>query len=616
MPNILYIVEIAVGLGVLILAHESGHFLAAKWFRVHVRRFAIGFGPALVKWKRGETEYSLRVLPLGGFVDLAGEHPEAEGAEDPRALWRKPVWQRAVIFAAGVVMNAALAVVIFTAAFWIGVKATPPIAGQIYPGSPAEAAGIKAGDRLLALGRAGEEMQPLASFEDLLFNVTLADVGTEFELEFAHSAAEGGGASRKTVRLRSSRPEGSAGPMLGINAPYEPVLREVFVHSLPAQAGLEAGDRILAVNGRPVEQLYEVTAALEQAPAGQVTLNIERSGERRELTIDPAKLKDYQVGFLPPTVVGQVLPDSPAEKAGLKEGDRIAEANGTVWPTAEEFVGLVQEAGAGGRVDLVLWRNGEQVETSCNPALTTEGGEERPVVGIRMTLATADPVQIGHVEAGGAAQRAGLEAGDVVLAVGEDGKAPRDWETMLEALLADPTQTTPIGVARGKQTVEAMLLPSAEAPDRFLLSGVVAAPLYVPMPRIYNPLTAAGEGLRRTWMWLRRIYATLLQLVRGQVGTEAVGGPVLIVRASYILAEKGVGTLINFFGMLSVMLAVINFLPLPPLDGGHVLFTLLEKVRGRAVSLKVQSVFWAAGWALVGVVFLLILWQDITRWAL
>jgi len=612
-PNILYIVEIAVGIGLLILVHELGHFLAAKAFGVRVRQFALGFGPALVKWRRGETEYSLRVLPLGGFVDLAGEHPEAEGADDPRGLWRKPVWQRAVIFAAGVAMNAAMAVVIFAVAFLIGVKAGAPIAGAVVPGLPAEKAGIEPGDRLVAIGRPGEEMKPLASFDNLMYAVSLCDAGTEFVLTVERPGAEGGVAETKTFELASERPEGALWPVLGIGMPYEPVLREVFAHSPAAQAGLAKGDRILAVNGCPVGQLYDAVAALEQAPPGKVTLRIERGGEPRDLVVDPAQLKDYQFGFAPPMAVAKVLPDSPAAEAGLEQGDRIAEANGTAWPTAEEFVNLVKEAGADGRVDLVLWRGGKRVETSCSVAMRTEGGEERPMVGIKMTAAPGNPVQIGRVEAGGAAERGGLRGGDLVLAVGKNGKAPGDWEAMLRTLLEEPTKATPIRMARGNQTVETSLAADAVPLERFPLSGVSAAPLFVPLPRIYNPLAAAGEGLRQTWMWMRRTYATVLQLIRGQVSTQAVGGPVLIFQASYTLAEKGVGTLINFFGMVSVMLAVINFLPLPPLDGGHILFALIEKLRGRALSLKVQSAFWAAGWALMGVVFLLILWQDIAR---
>ena len=120
----LYAIEIVVALGLIILVHELGHFLTAKWFDVHVRKFALGLGPVigipmrsagrwvyrpLLRWGRGETEYSLRWFPLGGFVDLVGEHPEAETGSDPRGLCNKAPWQRCIVFSAGVVMNAVLA---------------------------------------------------------------------------------------------------------------------------------------------------------------------------------------------------------------------------------------------------------------------------------------------------------------------------------------------------------------------------------------------------------------------------------------------------------------------------------------------------------------------------
>lgn len=137
--------------------------------------------------------------------------------------------------------------------------------------------------------------------------------------------------------------------------------------------------------------------------------------------------------------------------------------------------------------------------------------------------------------------------------------------------------------------------------------------MYVALPRIYNPLTAAGEGLKRTRLWFGRIYTSLAQMVRGQVSTQTVGGPVLIVQASLAIAEQGLGTLMSFWGMLGVSLAVLNFLPLPPFDGGHVLFAIIAKIKGSHVSLKVQTAFWAAGWVMVGLLILLVMWQDIDR---
>ena len=177
MSTVLYVFEVAVALGLIIFVHELGHFLAAKGFGVWVRRFAIGFGPPIVKWQRGETEYSVRAFPLGGFVEPMGDHPDSEGGDDPRALWRIPAWQRIVVFSAGVFMNAVLAVVFFMAAWMIGLSAVPPVVGSVVPGSPAQAAGLEPGDRIIAING-----QRVRTFDDLLAKVTSDDAGTAFNV--------------------------------------------------------------------------------------------------------------------------------------------------------------------------------------------------------------------------------------------------------------------------------------------------------------------------------------------------------------------------------------------------------------------------------------------------
>ena len=145
------------------------------------------------------------------------------------------------------------------------------------------------------------------------------------------------------------------------------------------------------------------------------------------------------------------------------------------------------------------------------------------------------------------------------------------------------------------------------------MAGTVGEPKYVPLPRIYNPVLAAERGVKRTGMWFARVYANVRQLLTRQVSTKAVGGPVAIVQWSLGVAAYGLGTFMDFWGMLAVSIAVLNFLPLPPFDGGHVLFVLLESIKGSPISLRVRTYIWGAGWAAVGVLFLLVMWQDIAR---
>lgn len=156
--------------GVLIFIHELGHFLAARRAGVRVHEFALGFGPRLLGWRRGHTQYSVRALPLGGFVRMAGMHPgEEDLAEVPPAerFLHKPVGARAAIIFAGPAMNLALAALLFTILFgWVGVPEFRLVVAEVLPGSPAEQAGLRPGDRLLAV-----DGDPLAEWPELVQRV-------------------------------------------------------------------------------------------------------------------------------------------------------------------------------------------------------------------------------------------------------------------------------------------------------------------------------------------------------------------------------------------------------------------------------------------------------------
>jgi len=633
--SVLRIIEIAVALGLIIFVHELGHFLAAKLFGVRVRRFAIGMGPViglpgpdpktgswgyrpLLCWGRGETEYSLRWIPVGGFVDLAGEHPEAEGADDPRALWRRPAWQRVIVFAAGVGMNALLAIVFFSAAFMIGVKQFSPVVGEAVPGTPAALAGIEPGDRIVAVTKTeprwfGPKTYAVRSFDDLIYPVSLASEGTEFRVDVERHVPGSAAPVFKSFTLRSIRPAGLPMPMLGIAPEKEPVLYEMAKGSPGDQAGLQLGDRILAVNGQPVETWRGLAKRVADLPAGPLTLQIERGTERQDLAIDPSHLKEYQPGFSAPVAVAEVVPDKPAAKADIRPGDRIARIEDIPWPTLEEVRSATQKVPPDGTVHLVLWRKGARVETTSGVVMQEEKGKARPVIGIAMTSALADPAQLGHVEPGGAADRAGLRAGDVLLGIGPKDAPVQSLMDVLVAAQHEPDEALSISFERNEAIRQVFYKMGSVPLEKFTLDGCDGSPAYIELPRIYNPLAATAEGLKRTWLWLRRVYGTISQIFSGQLSPKTLAGPVGIVTISYGMAKLGLGTLLNLFGMITVSVTVLNFLPVPPLDGGHILFVLIGKIKGSPVSMKVQSAIWIAGWVLVGALFVLVLFNDITR---
>ncbi len=628
MSDVLYIIEVVVAFGLVVFIHELGHFLAAKWCGVHVRKFAIGFGPPVVKWQPGETEYSLRPFPLGGFVDLAGEHPDVDEEDNPRALWRRPAWQRVIVFSAGVGMNAVLALALFTIAPMVGMKVPSPVIGTVQPGRPAAQAGLQPGDRILRV-----DGEPVQSFNDLQFKVALSKPGTTFSLLVQKPAPDGGEPVRKTIHVASEKLEADIIPVIGVAPEAEPVIDAITARSVPAQAGLEKGDRILAVNGKPVGNGHDLLERLQAIPAGPLTLTIERDGQQQKLRVNPSDLETYDYGMEPPVKAASVKKGAPAREAGIRAGDTVVAVDDVRWPSAATLIETIESAGEKGedvRLTLrrktggFLWWGGTptQVEGTVRPRVMK--GKDQPQVGIVIGQALGDPMRVGHVEPGGPAEEAGLRSGDVILDArpppakpnGEepDWGHPTDWFNLREIFLKAKARPVTLQVRRGDQTLVTALTPRAEPQERLTLGGASLRPHFIPLPRIGNPLAAAKRGVRQTLVWFKRAYGNLAQIVVGEVDRRALGGPVAIVQISHQLASYGVGTFINFWGMISVFLAVINFLPVPPFDGGHVLFVLIEKLKGGPISMKVRTWIWGAAWAGVLALFVLITYQDILRW--
>ncbi len=175
---------LALGFSLVIFVHELGHFMAAKWARVRVERFAIGFGKELVGFTRGETRYSFNILPLGGYVKMLGQEDfvvdksgELKVKDNPRSFTSKPIGKRMIIVSAGVVMNLLFAAFALMIVAMVGEPMSPAIVGDVVPGSPASNGGLLPGDRIVSVN--GEEVN---SFESLKFKVMLSNAGEVLEL--------------------------------------------------------------------------------------------------------------------------------------------------------------------------------------------------------------------------------------------------------------------------------------------------------------------------------------------------------------------------------------------------------------------------------------------------
>jgi regulator of sigma E protease len=301
---------IVVVLPLMIFVHELGHFLAAKAFGVRVLTFSFGFGKRLFGVKRGDTDYRLSLLPLGGYVKMAGDDPSQPRQGDPREYLAKPRWNRFIIVIMGPAMNVVMAVVLMTLLNHFhfqrpAYEEQPARIGRVDPNSPAAAAGLKAGDLIV---RYGSLTNP--DWEDMLLKVATSVNETE-PVEVARDG------KRLSLTI-TPQPKGSdrTGD-IGV-LPVQPAVIRSVEASMPAgRAGLKPGDRIMALDGTAIYQGAAFVDALQEGKGKEVTITVMRKGKEFELRLKPvyAPIENgpaWRIGasfsFLPDDMVVRQLP--------------------------------------------------------------------------------------------------------------------------------------------------------------------------------------------------------------------------------------------------------------------------------------------------------------------
>ncbi|EPR9701964.1 sigma E protease regulator RseP [Citrobacter freundii] len=437
-----------VALGVLITVHEFGHFWVARRCGVRVERFSIGFGKAL--WRRTDklgTEYVIALIPLGGYVKMLDERAEPVAPELRHyAFNNKTVGQRAAIIAAGPIANFLFAIFAYWLVFIIGVPGLRPVVGEITPNSIAAQAQIQPGTELKAVDGIetpdwdAVRLQLVAKIGDEHTTLSVAQFGSnqrqDKTLDLRQWAFEPD--KEDPVSSLGIRPRG---PQI------EPVLSEVQVNSAASKAGLQAGDRIVKVNGQPLTQWMTFVTLVRDNPDKPLALDIERQGSSLSLTLTP---------------------DS-------------KQVNGK----AEGFAGVVPK-----------------------------------VIPL-----------------------------------------PDEYKTV----------------------------------------------------RQYGPFSAVLEASDKTWQLMKLTVSMLGKLITGDVKLNNLSGPISIAQGAGMSAEFGVIYYLMFLALISVNLGIINLFPLPVLDGGHLLFLAIEKLKGGPVSERVQDFSYRIGSILLVLLMGLALFNDFSR---
>ena len=336
-------------LGVLIVVHEWGHYRVAKACGVKVLRFSIGFGRPLLRWQRGETEWVLCMLPLGGYVRMLDEREGAVNpAEQSRAFNRQSLWARSAIVAAGPVANLLLAVLLYASMHWIGTQEPRALLGSPLAGSVAERAGLRAGDWVRQWAPADSDVwEPVASLTDLRWQITRSALdGIDVRLEVTDAASH----ARREVQLplaalEAREADAVLARSIGLGTPFsEPVLGELKAAGPAERAGLLAGDRVLSVDGKPVADAAALRALIRasagsaagagatSAPIAAQLWQIERQGRRLEVDVTPARVQDKElsIGRIEAIVGGAVQMDTVSY--GLVDG--LSRAVARTWEMA------------------------------------------------------------------------------------------------------------------------------------------------------------------------------------------------------------------------------------------------------------------------------------------
>jgi regulator of sigma E protease len=274
-------------LGVLVFVHELGHFLMARWNGVRVLTFSLGFGPKLLKMRRGDTEYCISAIPLGGYVKMAGENPEdpRSGADDE--FLSKSKWQRFQILIMGPIMNLLLAVVLLAVVLMQGDEVLafldePARVGVVLPDSPAARAGLRPGDVITQFGSA-----PVSTWEQLDMAVAARP-----EREVDATVERGGQIVRLTIRPDTTelRTRGDARfevGTIGVLPDVSPSIRSTIANEPAEKAGLMAGDVIVAVNGQRTVFSGQVSDIVSKSPNQPIQILIRRDGVERTIDVTP-----------------------------------------------------------------------------------------------------------------------------------------------------------------------------------------------------------------------------------------------------------------------------------------------------------------------------------------
>lgn len=538
-------------LGLLIFVHELGHFLVAKWCGVKVEVFSLGFGKKILKYRRGETTYCISMIPLGGYVKMYGDDPTAEipPEEKARAFLYKPVAQRIAIVLAGPLMNFFFAIPLFMAVGLNGEQVPGPIAGDIEPDSVAYGAGFRSGDRILSVN--GEETVYWNQIIEKIENS--ADRELDFKvLHYGSSEpAEIKATPRWVANTNILSLDTHVARIEGLETRgLSTMIGVISPQSIAAQVGFKSFDLITEINGEKISGFWELEPRFESLKdQDKVTVNLEAYSEKGRGETRTVTIDNFNTIFL----------------------------------TQNETQGILEKLG---------------IESSKLYLLKVK--EDSP------------------------AALAGLRDGDRILALND--LPIEKWEQVLNTVKEFKAEDKIIQfkVRRNDQIVDLDIAPEMtkimnrqqKEENRFAV-GIYPALLETPgepvLFRVKSPADALRYGFDKSIEWTKAIAVSFVRILTAQVSHKNIGGVITIGRVASQSFEIGISAFLRMMAIISINLFLINLLPVPILDGGHLVFFTIEALRGAPLSMRKMEIAQQVGLILLISLMVLSLFNDITN---
>lgn len=557
----LSILGFLITLAPLVIVHEFGHYIFARIFNVKAEIFSIGFGPRLWNKQLGETELRVSLIPLGGYVKLLGEDRDAQLSpeEQRRALHRQAPWKRFFIFFGGPLFNFLWAILVFMAILAIGEPQVGNVVGRVVKDSAAAHAGFISGDKILTL-----EGKPVRHFDDFM-QVVNDNPGKALQVQVEHPgssqlvdlkvipSSEDGysmyGESTQVGDIEGLIPSARAGEV-GVSDP----------NSEAGKAGFKTGDLITELNGTPVKSWEDLeTVYARSAPGTVFHFKVEKG-----VNGSPAA----GTGKGPTAQIDLTKPVAKADTAGTF---------GSAWGlfSSELFIEKVVPKSPAAQAGIL---SGDRVIAVGGAA----GG--MPAKKVESFFDLKDEVQ----------------------AAGEkDGKVQMQWERdgKTQTAFISPTTT---------QQRNAVLKVTKQYTIGIMPMLVMTEPVMV-TDQIWNPFTLAWKGTERMVVFSWRNLVSIGKMFSGDVSVATLGGPIMIGKIAGESLARGLIAFLTTMAVLSIGLGVLNVLPIPVLDGGHLVLLAIETVRGKPLTLRTMEIIQGVGLSAILLLMVIVLKNDLTR---